>query len=427
METLEQGRCIDRCGWPITPRWIYVLTILLWCSDAIATGTLFDVYINDLARRQGYPHPNEFIGIMESSRGITCLVVAVPLGFLFDRFDRLCVLRCAMICFGLTGALVLSISILSEHLPLAVPGLALYAIFFQAATASLDALLADTLPPPKRTGAYAVARTLQTSSRALGPGLQAVVLLIFPSKKELGKLLVGGFSGLIAFLLILWQLQTPRHSVDLGCTASSAPLASSSGHSEHAHERVLGIPKHVFVPGLAMVFNLFIMMGGGIALKFFPLFYHQEYGLSDMAVCWIMAGYWVSTALGSYTAAFLSRIARRPVLVMGTQVIGASLMFLFVLTQPLFWNLTIFEFRPIVQNAHMALNTALTMEYALPQHRGKWASLGSLNRATFAGSAVVGGVLTDEYSFRVAFAVTGCILMCALVIYSPMLLIVRHA
>lgn len=109
METLEQGRCIDRCGWPITPRWIYVLTILLWCSDAIATGTLFDVYINDLARRQGYPHPNEFIGIMESSRGITCLVVAVPLGFLFDRFDRLCVLRCAMICFGLTGALVLSI------------------------------------------------------------------------------------------------------------------------------------------------------------------------------------------------------------------------------------------------------------------------------------------------------------------------------
>ena len=236
-----------------------------------------------------------------------------------------------------------------------------------------------------------------------------------------------GFSGLIAFLLILWQLQTPRHSVDLGCTASSAPLASSSGHSEHAHERVLGIPKHVFGPGLAMVFNLCIMMGGGIALKFFPLFYHQEYGLSDMAVCWIMAGYWVSTALGSYTAAFLSRIARRPVLVMGTQVIGASLMFLFVLTQPLFWNLTIFEFRPIVQNAHMALNTALTMEYALPQHRGKWASLGSLNRATFAGSAVVGGVLTDEYSFRVAFAVTGCILMCALVIYSPMLLIVRHA
>lgn len=113
MET-PQGICA-RCGWTITPRWIYLLTILLWSTDAIATGTLFDVYINDLARKQGFPHPNEFIGIMESSRGITCLVVAVPLGYLFDRFDRLRVLRCAVICFGLTGALLLSARSLDQH------------------------------------------------------------------------------------------------------------------------------------------------------------------------------------------------------------------------------------------------------------------------------------------------------------------------
>lgn len=96
-------------SWPITARWIYLLTILLWSTDAIATGTLFDVYINDLARRQGYPHPNEFIGVMESSRGITCLIVALPLGYLFDKFDRLRVLRYAVLCFGLSGGLLLSI------------------------------------------------------------------------------------------------------------------------------------------------------------------------------------------------------------------------------------------------------------------------------------------------------------------------------
>lgn len=55
---------------------------------------------------------------------------------------------------------------------LGVPGLALYAVYFQAATASLDALLADALPPLERTKAYAVARSLQTGSRALGPFLQ---------------------------------------------------------------------------------------------------------------------------------------------------------------------------------------------------------------------------------------------------------------
>ena len=96
-------------SWPITARWIYLLTILLWSTDAIATGTLFDVYINDLARRQGYPHPNEFIGVMESGRGITCLIVALPLGYLFDKFDRLRVLRYAVLWFGLSGGLLLSI------------------------------------------------------------------------------------------------------------------------------------------------------------------------------------------------------------------------------------------------------------------------------------------------------------------------------
>lgn len=96
-------------SWPITARWIYLLTILLWSTDAIATGTLFDVYINDLARRQGYRNPNEFIGVMESSRGITCLIVALPLGYLFDKFDRLRVLRYAVLCFGLSGGFLLSI------------------------------------------------------------------------------------------------------------------------------------------------------------------------------------------------------------------------------------------------------------------------------------------------------------------------------
>lgn len=52
----------------VTARWIYSLTALLWLSDAIATGTLFDVYLSDLALRQ-HGKADEFVGILESSRG----------------------------------------------------------------------------------------------------------------------------------------------------------------------------------------------------------------------------------------------------------------------------------------------------------------------------------------------------------------------
>ena len=73
---------------------------------------------------------------------------------------------------------------------MAVLGLAFYAVYFQAASGGLDALLADALPPgPKRTSAYAMARSLQTASRALGPVLQvAVGLKSFTKKATIRKL-----------------------------------------------------------------------------------------------------------------------------------------------------------------------------------------------------------------------------------------------
>ena len=36
--------------------------------------------------------------------GITCLIAAMPLGYLFDRFDRLSILRLCTAIFGLAGA-----------------------------------------------------------------------------------------------------------------------------------------------------------------------------------------------------------------------------------------------------------------------------------------------------------------------------------
>ncbi|CAJ1458133.1 unnamed protein product [Effrenium voratum] len=404
-------------GVVLTAWWVYVLTTLLWCTDAIATGALFDVYMSDLARKQGYTHPNELIGILESTRGLTCVVAAVPLGYLSDRFDRLRVLRAVSCSFGLLGAFVLAISILSEHLEWAIFGLGLYAVHLQAASGALDVLLADALPKDKRTQAYAWQRTLQTSSRALGPFLQAL-LLSLPGL-AVDRLLVSGFFGLVAFVLILMPLSSPG----VEDTASQALQANNEGD---LHDKVLGIPKHILVPGLVLTFTSCVAIGGGMSLKFFPLFYHLEYGLSDMQICWIMGGYWLMSALGSSLAARAARSCRRTRAVMGFTVSGITMLFLFVLIQPLGWNLLVFELRTMLINAHTGLNMALSMEYALPRLRGRWAALGSLNRASFAGSAVMGGVLTDSLGYRGAFSVTGCILSFATLLYSPLLVIVRH-
>lgn len=138
------------------------------------------------------------------------------------------------------------------------------------------------------------------------------------SSRALSGLLLFGLLGPLVFLLVLWPLHVPA-------TGLLPAAASSSGTGG----KWCGVEKHWLVPGLAMAFNLTLMLGGGITLKFFPIFYHREYGLNEMSVCFIMAGYWLLTSFGSYTAAILSRCARRPTLVVLTQFVGACMLFLF--------------------------------------------------------------------------------------------------
>ena len=56
---------------------IMMLISLLWAIDAIALGSLFDIFIADFASENGNDHPNELVGTVESIRGCTALAVAL--------------------------------------------------------------------------------------------------------------------------------------------------------------------------------------------------------------------------------------------------------------------------------------------------------------------------------------------------------------
>ena len=143
-----------------------------------------------------------------------------------------------------------------------------------------------------------------------------MVLLMSPH--SLRGLLLFGLLGPVVFLLLLWPLQAP-----------ATRLLATTSSSQGSGGEWCGLQKHYLVPGVAMAFNLTLMLGAGITLKFFPIFYHREYGLDEMSVCLIMAGYWLLTSFGSYTAAILSKCASRPTLVVLTQLVGAGMLVLF--------------------------------------------------------------------------------------------------
>jgi MFS family permease len=68
--------------------------------------------------------------------------------------------------------------------------------------------------------------------------------------------------------------------------------------------------------------------------------------------------------------------------------------------------LTVFLLRTVIINTTKPLTKSIVMDMVPKQQRGRWQALESINAATWAGSAVVGGVLIDDYGFVGIFVTT---------------------
>ena len=68
--------------------------------------------------------------------------------------------------------------------------------------------------------------------------------------------------------------------------------------------------------------------------------------------------------------------------------------------------LIVFLVRTVIMNTTKPLTRSIVMD-AVPKHqRGRWNGLESINAATWAGSAVMGGILIDHYGFVGVFVAT---------------------
>ena len=60
-------------------------------------------------------------------------------------------------------------------------------------------------------------------------------------------------------------------------------------------------------------------------------------------------------------------------------------------------------------NCAKPLERSILMDAVVREDRGKWNSLESLMSASWSGSAVLGGFLSDFRGYRFCFLVTGCV------------------
>lgn len=165
-------------------------------------------------------------------------------------------------------------------------------------------------------------------------------------------------------------------------------------------------------------------IGAGMTVKFFPLFFKNDYNFSPTQVQLLWAFYGLTFGLFTW---FCDKVANHVGRVQaGILFSTLGVICLFCLAWVRWLPAVVFTFllRGAVQNAIYPVDRSIIMDFVPSHQRGRWNALESLSSMTWSGSAVIGGYLMDNHDYRYTFVVTAYIYLVALLMRLPLLKLV---
>jgi len=166
-------------------------------------------------------------------------------------------------------------------------------------------------------------------------------------------------------------------------------------------------------------------------VRFFPLYMWKGLGLTPLPVCLVLVAAQLGGAVWTMLAQRLSLcIGRIQVVILVKS--AAVLCLLAIALLPSRYEcpasiLPLYLMRTWLMNAPLALSKSVMADYVPKKHRAKWASLESVNTTSWAGSALLGGLLSDAFGYRHTFLITASLQALGVLMYGPLVpLVVRE-
>mmetsp|Transcript_40856 Transcript_40856/g.108006 ORF Transcript_40856/g.108006 Transcript_40856/m.108006 type:complete len:511 (-) Transcript_40856:72-1604(-) len=421
------------------------MMLTIW---SFSFGGTFDAYLLELARVQGRDDPNEFVGSVETVRGMVALVMALPLGVLSDKMNRRRMLQGGSV-VATAGVAILASGVASDSVPMIYAGVVVLALFMQVFMSCGNAFLADSVPKDQLTKAMAMQGSLFLIGYSVGPLAQMAVIAYTGDTWRLSQLHVFLCSGFALWPLVLPGFllleKTPsEREAELrrgltsdvggaGASASASPggtapaqavALSASPADTWKLERVMGVRKKWFVPILIELCSLIIALGAGMTVKFFPLFFKEVYHFEPIALNGLSGSYTICIAIFVQLCRKASSKIGRCQAALLWQVCSVAALFALWLADPLPLVIFLYIIRGSFMNSLGPINSAIVLECVDSKYRGRWSALQSISRFSWSGSAVLGGWIADSHSYRYTFFITGLIYAVAAVLYVPLLLMV---
>lgn len=164
--------------------------------------------------------------------------------------------------------------------------------------------------------------------------------------------------------------------------------------------------------------DLCVALGSGMTVKFFPLFFKNDCGLSPSQVQTIYFFVPLAMLLCGVIVQKISRTFGRiqSILLVRCSGITCLLMMVFfktfLISRP-YYIIPLYILRTALMNSTYPLEESLFMDFVPKDARARWKSLSSITSFGWCGSALLGGYLSDKYDYTHTFLFTAMLQGCS--------------
>ncbi|MBN2156471.1 MAG: MFS transporter [Candidatus Lokiarchaeota archaeon] len=348
---------------------------------------------------------NTLLGWTSGVMGIAMTLVVLPAGYFADKFRRDIILKIAAI----IGLVSLCVLIFWNTLIGIFISLGLWGLYQGFTRPSLEAILADSTISGNRSRLYSLLHLVRQLSGSIGPFINVILFLILGDTWDVSILKTVMIIGMIITMISVVSMFFYNDFHSLGDISESI----SQNANDNIKENTENQKRNWIIFGILISSSLIIGIGAGMTIKYFSIFFIEQYALQPVSVQLIMGMTSVATGLAAIIAQRISKRKGRIQMIFVFELVATICLFI-IATYPNLWILIpLFIIRGSLMNAGEPLSRSILMDIVPKKHRGKVNSIQTISWGLlWNASAVLGGYLVGNvrpYNFRLNFLVTASV------------------
>jgi MFS family permease len=367
----------------------------IWSGNVLSAFIFFFAY-----------ESNTVLGWTSGVMGIAMTLTVFPAGYLADKFRRDIILKIAAV----VGTVCLLVLIFGQNLLSIFVSLGFWGIYQGFTGPSLEAILADSTVSGNRSKLYSWLHLVRQGSGAIGPFVNVMLFIFLGDEWDLPILKKVMLIGMLITFISIGLMFFFNDKRSLGETSESL---SNNGNIEEGTTNKMQRKRNQIIFGILISSSLIIGIGAGMTIKYFGIFFIEEYTLQPIAVQLIMGVTSIVTGLAGIIAQQLSKRKGRIQMIFIFDLTATICLFIIAMYPTLWIMIPIFIMRGSLMNAGEPLSRSILMDIVPKKHRAKVNSISTIAWGLFwNASAVLGGYLignTRPFNFRLNFIVTACI------------------